>query len=67
MLIPHIKPSILAIVLVMAIALVWIRTAGNRRIISVGLDMLLQVLRTFKSLSAEFASVRLQRDVDTDV
>ena len=67
MLVPHTEPSILAIVLVMAVTLVGIRTAANRRIISVGLDMLLQVLRTFESLPAEFASVRLKRDVDTDV
>ena len=32
-----------------------------------GLDMLLQVLRTLESLSAEIAFVWLQRDVDSNV
>ncbi len=67
MLIPHIVPSILAIVLMMAITLVWIGTTGNGRIIGVGLHMLLQVLRTLEGLAAELASVRLKRNVNTDV
>lgn len=67
MLIPHTISSNLAIVLMKAIALVWIRTTGGGRIVSVGLDMLLQVLRTLEGLAAEFASVRLERNVDADV
>ena len=57
-LIPHVIPSILAIVLV-AGTLVWIWATGSRRIIGMGLDMLLQVLRTLECLAAEFASMRL--------
>ena len=66
MLIPHIIPSILAIVL-MAVALVWIWPTSSRRIIGVGLDMLLQVLGPLERLAAEFASMGLKRDMDTDV
>ena len=36
-------------------------------IIGVGLDMLLQILRTLEGLAAEVALVRLQGDVDPDV
>ncbi len=67
MLIPHIVPPIVAIVLKRAIALVGIRTSGSGRIISVGLDMLLQVLRTLECLATEIASMRLERNVDADV
>lgn len=37
------------------------------RVISMGLDMLLQVLRTLERLATEVAAVRFQWNVDTDV
>lgn len=40
---------------------------ANLRVISVSLDMLLQVLRTLEGLATEVALVRLQGDMDTNV
>lgn len=47
------------------LALVW--GSEQHGVISVSLDMLLQILRTLEGLAAEVALVWLQWDVDTDV
>jgi len=41
--------------------------ANKYRVIGMGLDMLLQVLRTLERLAAELTLVRLERNMDTDV
>ena len=41
--------------------------AKQDRIIGVGLDMFLQVLRTLEGLPAKLATMRFERNVDTDV
>lgn len=41
--------------------------AQQYRVVSVSLDVLLQVLRTLECLATEVALVRLERDVNTDV
>ncbi len=41
--------------------------AGKDRVVGVGLDVLLQVLRALEGLATELALVRLEGDMDTDV
>lgn len=45
----------------------WLRRSQNDRVISVGLDMLLQVLGTFEGFATKFAFMGLQRHVHTNV
>lgn len=44
-----------------------LRRADQDRVIGMGLDVFLQVLRTLEGLAAELTLVRLQGHVDTDV
>lgn len=44
-----------------------LRRAKQYRVIGMGLDVLLEILRSLECLTAEVALVRLQRDVNTDV
>ena len=44
-----------------------LRRAQDDRIISMGLDVFLQVLGSFECFSTEFAFVRLERDMYSDV
>ena len=68
LLIPHVIRPILAIVLLrMAIAWIRFRPTSDERVISMGLDVLLQILGTLESLATEFASVRLEWHMYTDV
>ena len=59
-----------------ALATIWVvsipctsilRRSKKNRVISVGLDMFLQILRAFEGLATEVASVWLERNVDADV
>jgi hypothetical protein len=43
------------------------RGSKENRVVGVGLDVLLQVLRTLEGLSAEITFVWLERDVDSNV
>lgn len=47
--------------------LVILARSGENRVIGMGLDVLLQVLRSLERLATELALVRLERDVNTDV
>ena len=44
-----------------------IRRPHENRVVSVSLDVLLQVLRTLEGLATEVTTMRLQRDMNTDV
>ena len=48
-------------------ATVWLRRAQKDRVVSVGLDVLLKILRTLEGLAAEVALVWLQWHVNADV
>lgn len=43
------------------------RTSNEHRVVGVGLDMLLQILRPLERLAAKLAFVRLQGHMNTDV
>lgn len=45
----------------------WLGRAQQDRVVGVGLDVLLEVLRPLERFAAEIALVRLQRHVHTDV
>jgi hypothetical protein len=62
-LIPTWRHSILALTLTS----IRLRRAHDDTVICVGLDMLLEILRTLEGLSTEFTLVRLQRNVDSNV
>jgi hypothetical protein len=49
------------------LASVWFRRTQQDRIVGMSLDMLLQVLWTLESFSAEVTFVRLERHVDADM
>ena len=44
-----------------------VRRAHDDTVISMSLDMFLQILRTLERLATELALVRLQRDMDSDM
>lgn len=44
-----------------------LRRAHQDRVISMGLDMLLQILGTLESLAAEVALVRFERNMDSNM
>lgn len=49
------------------VRILWRGTADQNRVVGMGLDMLLQVLRTLEGLSAEVTLVRFERDMDADM
>lgn len=51
----------------MGTATVWLRGTQKDGIISVGLDVLLEILRTFEGLATEVAFVWLQRNVNANM
>lgn len=50
-----------------SLSVVWAWRSHDDRVIGVGLDMFLEILRALESLAAEFALVRLERNVDSNV
>jgi hypothetical protein len=50
-----------------SLSVVWARRSHDDRVICVGLDMFLEILRTLESLAAELALVRLKRNVDSNM
>lgn len=51
----------------MGAAAIRLGRAKKDRVVSVGLDVLLEILGTLERLATEIAFVRLQRDVNADV
>lgn len=49
------------------VRVLWRGTADKDRVVGMGLDMLLQVLRTLEGLAAKVALMRLERDMNADV
>jgi hypothetical protein len=47
--------------------LAWLRRAQDDRVISMSLDMFLQILRTLEGFATEFTFVRFQGNVDSNV
>ena len=64
---PSVKTSIREAVLVSTVGPIGPRILRKNRVVGVSLDMLLQVLRTFEGLATEFASMRLQGNMDANV
>ena len=59
--------TILLSILLPAVPTISSRILHDHRVIGMSLDVFLKILRPFKSLPTEVASVRLQRYMDTNV